>query len=329
MIKGYIKRHQFGLGCLGIILVFQLCFLLLKKVELQDLIYLLILELLLVCMVSLCDFLLYRKQVVELRELLEHPASDLYCLSDSKDILDNIYIEMVRAQDRSRRHTENDYAELSKEMESYYNMWVHQIKTPIAGMKVLLQTMEPTQEVKELQNQLFAVEQYAEMALQYQRMQQAGKDLSFSSVDLNKVIRENIRKFARLFVGKKLGVCYEETNLRVLSDEKWLSFVLGQVLSNAIKYSNSGSIFISVYEAASFTYVSIRDEGIGICEEDLPRVFEKGYTGYNGRADKSSTGIGLFLCKSVLDMLGHTMRLESTLGKGTEVVIGISKKRRD
>ena len=120
---------------------------------------------------------------------------------------------------------------------------------------------------------------------------------------------------------------YEETALRVLTDEKWISFVLGQIITNAVKYSDKGSITISAYEDECNTYLSVKDEGIGISPEDLPRVFERGYTGYNGRADKKSTGIGLFLCKSVTRMLGHKIQISSEPGKGTEVTIIFSKQR--
>ena len=103
--------------------------------------------------------------------------------------------------------------------------------------------------------------------------------------------------------------------------------MLGQIITNAVKYSDKGSITISAYEDECNTYLSVKDEGIGISPEDLPRVFERGYTGYNGRADKKSTGIGLFLCKSVTRMLGHKIQISSEPGKGTEVTIIFSKQR--
>ena len=163
--------------------------------------------------------------------------------------------------------------------------------------------------------------------MQYQKIKSTTNDFSFAEIPLNKVIRENIRKYARLFIAKKLAVRYEETALRVLTDEKWISFVLGQIITNAVKYSDKGSITISAYGDECNTYLSVKDEGIGISPEDLPRVFERGYTGYNGRADKKSTGIGLFLCKSVTRMLGHKIQISSEPGKGTEVTIIFSKQR--
>lgn len=300
---------------------------LVSQVRLEDLAYLLILELFVLGVIMTVDLIRYKARVKQVEDLLKRPVAEQSYNVEAKDILEERYVDLIHAQEKSRVDTENISARSSKDMEQYYNIWVHQIKTPISGMNVLLQSMEPTEEVGELQNQLFSVEQYVDMALQYQKIKSTTNDFSFAEIPLNKVIRENIRKYARLFIAKKLAVRYEETALRVLTDEKWISFVLGQIITNAVKYSDKGSITISAYEDECNTYLSVKDEGIGICPEDLPRVFERGYTGYNGRADKKSTGIGLFLCKSVTRMLGHKIQISSEPGKGTEVTIIFSKQR--
>lgn len=300
---------------------------LVSQVCLEDLAYLLILELFVLGVIMTVDLIRYKVRVKQVEDLLKRPVAEQSYNVEAKDILEERYVDLIHAQEKSRVDTENISARSSKDMEQYYNIWVHQIKTPISGMNVLLQSMEPTEEVGELQNQLFSVEQYVDMALQYQKIKSTTNDFSFAEIPLNKVIRENIRKYARLFIAKKLAVRYEETALRVLTDEKWISFVLGQIITNAVKYSDKGSITISACEDECNTYLSVKDEGIGISPEDLPRVFERGYTGYNGRADKKSTGIGLFLCKSVTRMLGHKIQISSEPGKGTEVTIIFSKQR--
>lgn len=300
---------------------------LVSQVRLEDLAYLLILELFVLGVIMTVDLIRYKARVKQVEDLLKRPVAEQSYNVEAKDILEERYVDLIHVQEKSRVDTENISARSSKDMEQYYNIWVHQIKTPISGMNVLLQSMEPTEEVGELQNQLFSVEQYVDMALQYQKIKSTTNDFSFAEIPLNKVIRENIRKYARLFIAKKLAVRYEETALRVLTDEKWISFVLGQIITNAVKYSDKGSITISAYEDECNTYLSVKDEGIGISPEDLPRVFERGYTGYNGRADKKSTGIGLFLCKSVTRMLGHKIQISSEPGKGTEVTIIFSKQR--
>ena len=327
ILREYFKRHAGVLAGIAAIFLIEGCFMLVSQVRLEDLAYLLILELFVLGVIMTVDLIRYKVRVKQVEDLLKRPVSEQSYNVEAKDILEERYVDLIHAQEKSRVDTENISARSSKDMEQYYSIWVHQIKTPISGMNVLLQSMEPTEEVGELQNQLFSVEQYVDMALQYQKIKSTTNDFSFAEIPLNKVIRENIRKYARLFIAKKLAVKYEETALRVLTDEKWISFVLGQIITNAVKYSDKGSITISAYEDESNTYLSVKDEGIGISPEDLPRVFERGYTGYNGRADKKSTGIGLFLCKSVTRMLGHKIQISSEPGKGTEVTIIFSKQR--
>lgn len=126
-------------------------------------------------------------------------------------------------------------------------------------------------------------------------------------------------------IRRKIRMHYEKTEATVISDEKWLSFVLEQLLSNAVKYTPEGEISIEVQEEPQHIWLEIRDTGIGIRSEDIPRVFEKGYTGFNGHEDKRSTGIGLYLCREVLQKLGHTIQVQSEVGEGTMVRAGFSK----
>ena len=300
ILRAYFKRHAGVMTGIAAMFLIEGCFMLVSQVSLDDLAYLLILELFVLGVIMAAGLIRYKARVKQAEDLLNRPVAEQSYNVEAKDILEEKYVDLIHAQEKSRIDTENISAKNTKDMEQYYNIWVHQIKTPISGMNVLLQSMEPTEEVGELQNQLFSVEQYVDMALQYQKLKSTTHDFSFAEISLNKIIRENIRKYARLFIAKKLAVKYEETGLSVLTDEKWLSFVLGQIITNAVKYSSKGSITISAYEDENNTYLSVKDEGIGISQEDLPRVFERGYTGYNGRADKKSTGISLFLCKSVI-----------------------------
>ena len=167
-----------------------------------------------------------------------------------------------------------------------------------------------------------SVEQYVQMALQYLRMEKMTSDLVFARYDLDALIRQAVRKYAPLFIRRKIILSYEPVHCEVLTDEKWLVFVLEQILSNALKYTKSGSIHIYLSPDAPKTLV-IEDTGIGIAPEDLPRIFEKGYTGCNGRADKRSTGIGLYLCRQIMEKLSHTIRIESEMGVGTKVYLGL------
>ncbi len=195
----------------------------------------------------------------------------------------------------------------------WYTAWVHQIKTPIAVMQMTLQS-EDTPEHRALEAELFRVRQYAQMALTYLRLDEGGSDLVIRTVDLDGIIRQAVRKYAPQFVRKKLYLRYEGTDVQALTDEKWLSFIIEQLLDNAVKYTPAGGVTVAV---SAEKVLSVADTGIGIAPEDLPRVFEKGFTGYNGRTDKTATGLGLYLCRRSAEKLRHRLWAESEPGKGS------------
>ncbi len=206
-------------------------------------------------------------------------------------------------------------------MTDYYTLWAHQIKTPIAAMRLLFQE-EPR---PELEGELLKIEQYVEMVLGYLRLGSDTTDYVLRSCDLDGLIRQSIRKYARLFILKKISLDFRETGKTVLTDEKWLAFVVEQILSNSLKYTPEGGR-IRIYGDGETLVIA--DSGIGIQPEDLPRVFEKGFTGYNGREDKKSTGIGLYLCSQVMDRLNHGVSIASRPGQGTLVRLDLSRQRR-
>ena len=139
---------------------------------------------------------------------------------------------------------------------------------------------------------------------------------------LDNLIKQALKKYSRMFAMQKLALHYEALRVTVTTDEKWLVFVLEQILSNALKYTVEGSISIYMED----DWLVIEDTGIGICSEDLQRICEKGFTGYNGRSDKKSTGIGLYLCKQIIEKLRCQIRVESKLGKGTRVLLYLMKE---
>ena len=189
-------------------------------------------------------------------------------------------------------------------------------------MRLLLQN-EDTPVSRQLKTELFRIEQYVEMVLCYFRLDSPSADFVLNYYSLDTIIRQAIRKYAGQFVQKKLRLVYEPTDYQVLTDEKWLSFVIEQLLSNAVKYTNEGSITISV---DSNLVLSVSDTGIGIAPEDLPRIFEKSYTGYNGRVEKRSTGLGLYLCRKILNRLSHPITVTSAIGEGTTFRIDLSRQ---
>ena len=197
------------------------------------------------------------------------------------------------------------------------------VNTPISVMQMILQS-EDTPEHRELSAELFRIEQYVEMVLTYIRLGSDDHDFVFRECDLDALVRQSIRKYAQQFIRRKIRLVYKPTELTVLTDEKWLTFILEQLLSNAVKYTPQGSVTITVTPDKKL-YVS--DTGIGISPEDLPRIFEKGFTGYNGRADKKSTGLGLYLCRQTADKLGIGIMADSTPGKGSVFTLDLSTRR--
>ena len=220
------------------------------------------------------------------------------------------------SEEKNRK--ENEWQTREQDLAEYYTMWVHQIKTPIAALKLLLEEKNTEGENTEELGELFSIEQYVKMALQYTKLDGETTDFVFQTVPLDTVVRQAVRQYARQFIHKKIRLEYEELGVSVLTDEKWLEFVMEQLLSNAIKYTESGSVTISMEGDC----LVIADNGIGIRAEDIPRVMERGYTGYNGHANKRSTGIGLYLCRRILKKLGHSFSIESEEGEGTRVRIG-------
>lgn len=212
-----------------------------------------------------------------------------------------------------------------QDMVDYYTIWAHQIKTPIAAMRLTLQS-EDSAMSRQLSEELWRIEQYVEMVLAFLRLDSDSKDYVFREQELDPIIKDAVKKLAGTFIRKKLTLNYEPVHAKVLTDEKWLSFVIEQVLSNALKYTNSGSITVGIEEPAT---LYIRDTGIGIAPEDLPRVFEKSFTGYNGRSDKKASGIGLYLCRRICDNLGHKISINSSLDSGTTVYIRLDRKKLD
>ena len=264
-------------------------------------------------------FSCFRRKYLERRRLIDTITLITERLPEPDSPLEELYIQMLEQLRTVSYENQNRFQQERSDSIDYYTTWVHQIKTPISVMQMILQS-EDTEEHRALSAELFRIERYVEMVLCWFRLDSAASDFVIEAVSLDKVIRQAIRKFAPQFIRKKIRMIYKSTACKVLSDEKWLLFILEQLLSNAVKYTDHGSVSVSVTENKVLT---ITDTGIGIAPEDLPRIFEKGYTGYNGRADKKSTGLGLYLCKKTADKLSHRIYAESEAGKGSTFFIDL------
>ena len=236
--------------------------------------------------------------------------------------LEEDYQAIIRALNAEKLRLTDEMSSRYTDLVEYYTVWAHQIKTPIAAMRLILQGESgDTEQNRELYAELQRIEQYVEMVLCYLRLDAGSTDYVIKEYDLDDIIRQAVRKYASQFIRRKIRLEYAPLGCRVLTDEKWLLFVVEQVLSNALKYTkSSGTISITMDEPR---LLCIRDTGIGIAPEDLPRIFEKGFTGYNGRNDKKASGIGLYLCRRICDNLGHKIMALSAVGSGTVIRIAL------
>ena len=243
-------------------------------------------------------------------------------LPEPSGVDDADYRRIITLLQEARRAQASDAARRYGDMVEYYTIWAHQIKTPIAAMRLTLQN-EDTALSRRLTAELGRVERYVEMVLAYLRLDADSTDYVLREYELDPIVRGAVKKFSGEFIARRLALDFRPTQLRVLTDEKWLSFVLEQLISNALKYTPEGGI--SIYAEAPAT-LCIADTGIGIAPEDLPRIFEQGFTGYNGRGDKRASGLGLYLCRRICRNLGHTISVRSEPGKGTTVRLDLSRK---
>jgi signal transduction histidine kinase len=276
------------------------------------------------------DFYKYYKRHKLLHINREQFFDDAEQLPEHMDIIEYDYQELAKELYQAKQELISKNRIARKELLDYYGMWVHQIKTPIAALDILLQNtermlyrldekemMQEAISVSDMKMELFKIEQYIEMALNYLRVEDISSDLVFKKQELDDMVCQVIRKYAKIFISKKIKMDFKPTKACIVTDEKWFIFVLEQIISNALKYIKKGQISIYMKEKS----LVIEDTGIGIPAEDLPRIFEKGFTGYNGRENKKSTGIGLYLCKNIMDKLQWNITVDSEVGSGTKIYL--------
>ena len=368
-LTNFIKQNYIWILMIITMSCIHLLYMYLIGARKQDMVYAAVLDAILLLITVLVGFFRYSSKVKALSNALKRPVEEQAQLPEATDDVEILYHRLLENQSIARSESESSAAVRQSQMRDYYSMWVHQIKTPISAMKLLLEAereelgqlmcdeeqsqcriadmngcnisatelniselnasgkqqivyTELSDNLDSFEDELFRIEEYVSMALQYQRVSSTENDFVLEKISLDGVIRDTIKKYAKIMIRRHIGINYSGTGQEVYTDEKWLAFMLEQILSNAIKYTPQGFVTIETAEEKDRFFITIKDTGIGIKAEDLPRVFEKGYTGYNGHADKKATGIGLYLCRQMADKLGHTIRVESELGKGTKVWIG-------
>lgn len=279
------------------------------------------LSLVLLLSVLVVRYLKAERRAAERQQALSMMAYDWHAVPEAESGAEEDYRQMIGILGERLERLTAQYEEQSRNSMDYYTAWVHQIKTPIAVMKLRLS--EDTEEHRALSAELFRIEQYVDMVLQYMRLGSTSNDLVIREYAVDELVRETIRKYAPVFVGKKLKLTYEPVSCVVVTDRMWFTCILEQFISNAVKYTRTGTISIYVENGR----LVVADTGIGIATEDLPRIFEKGYTGNNGRIGEKSSGLGLYLASKAATLLKLRLHAESRLGEGSRFMIDLTERK--
>lgn len=325
LIADYLKFHKKSVILFFVCLLIFVMVFFLSNVPLNTVLYAGLLCLLAAFFIAAYDFVRYQRHHRELRRLTEAIDSQIDYLPEPRNRIDEAYTEILRELHRQKRESESRAYLERKELMDYFTLWAHQVKTPIAAMGMILQNKNEDRrpEDRELAAELFNIEEYVNTAMSYVRLPDMSSDLVFEQVPLDDLIRRALKKYARMFISKKISADFTETGYTAITDEKWLSVVLGQILVNSLKYTPERGK-VSVYMEGDC--LVLRDTGPGIPAADLPRVFEKGFTGHNGRIYGKSTGQGLYLCKTIMDKLSHNIEVRSEPGQGTAVILDLHRQ---
>ena len=246
-----------------------------------------------------------------------------YASGRPQTALEALLFEKLALLEMDKKNRAIEEREKLNDLMDYYTLWAHQIKTPIAASSLLVREIEDKKVKNQLEQELFKIESYVNIVLQYLRLESFHEDLVLKKENLEDLVKEIVKKYAIFFIQKGLSLNLHDLDRTIITDRKWFVVILEQVLSNSLKYTSQGGIEIYFQEDTLY----IKDSGLGIQDADLLRVFERGFSGYNGRLTQQSSGLGLYLSKKIADELGHQISIASQVGHGTTVMISFSEKK--
>ena len=317
ILKETLRRYRAAIAVYLAVTAANAAVFILYRIMTEPLLYAALFGAVLLLGLVTAGFFREKKRAAARARTLEAITSEWRTPPQAHSLAEADYREMLFALGAETEALSSRAAAERQETLDYYTAWVHQIKTPVAVMKLTL--AEDTPEHRALSAELARIERYVDMALQYLRLGSGSNDLVIREYPLDELIRESIRKHAPQFVEKRLALNYAGTEAKVATDRKWFSCILDQLFSNAVKYTAAGSVTVT-FENGLLT---VADTGAGIAPEDLPRIFEMGYTGLNGRAGQNSSGLGLYLAKKAADLLSIELRAESTPGRGSAFTLDL------
>lgn len=298
-----------------------------KEILIDTISYIIIVNLVLLCLYLFASY--FRKS--RFLNLLDEglASDDLNSISILKTSMEEkIYLGFIDDYKTKYENLINDNSNKVKENKEIMNMWVHDIKMPIAIIKLIIEQNEnPYFEntLDEIDNEVMRIENSVERVLYLSRLDDFHKDFLVQEVNLQPTIREIIKKYSKYFISNKVSLTLYNLDYTVLSDKKWLLFIFDQLISNSLKYTDKeNSISITGEVSSNYIFIKVKDNGCGIKEEDLVRIFDKGFTGNNGRHNAKSTGLGLYLVKELCSKLNHDIKVKSSYGKYSEFIIKLS-----
>ena len=311
IIKEYIKYKAGAIAAIVTCNLVMLSVFILYDLDVAPFFYALLINAIILIVFILISFVNFYNSHIIRKKIMESALNEGLELAEAEYLADKDYHEIISLLNGRCNELSNRLNSDIQDSNDYYTIWVHQIKTPISVLSMLLK--DDTAKDRQCRDELFKIEQYVDMVLNYLRLGSETNDLVLKEQDLDKLIKGSIRKYAALFINRKLSISYEPVDIKLVTDEKWFSFILEQLLSNAVKYTMTGGITIKAVPGE----VSITDTGIGIAPEDVPRIFEKGYTGFNGRSGRKSSGLGLYLCSLAAKKLSLELSVDSEPGVGS------------
>lgn len=246
-----------------------------------------------------------------------------YASGRPQTALEALLFEKLALLEMDKKNRAIEEREKLNDLMDDYTLWAHQIKTPIAASSLLVGEIEDKKIKNQLEQELFKIESYVNIVLQYLRLESFHEDLVLKKENVEDLVKEIVKKYAIFFIQKGLSLNLHDLDRTIITDRKWFVLILEQVLSNSLKYTSQGGIEIYFQEDTLY----IKDSGLGIQDADLLRVFERGFSGYNGRLTQQSSGLGLYLSKKIADELGHQISIASQVGQGTTVMISFSEKK--
>ncbi len=319
-IIAYIKTKARRIALAAFMLALFMFIISLYRLPLNAVLYASQVSVLFLTVFAVIGYILFRKKYLRLKKLNDTGLISHEQLPPPTGEIEQAYAALIERMLRDQDAAKREAAEKLARNASYYATWAHQVKTPIAAMRLMLQS-GAAPDSGAMREELISVERYVDMAMAYVRLDDSGDDFVIREYDLDEILKPILRRFSRVFIRKKLKLNYETLSVRTLTDKKWLSFMLEQLLSNAVKYTTDGSVSIYLENGS----LVIADTGIGISPSDMPRIYEMGYTGLNGRIDEHASGIGLYLCRRIADMLGHRLTIESQLNVGTRAIVSLAR----